>query len=130
MGLSAHGATFTFVGSLNNVQRSFQATIVGLSVETPTAEIVDMTSVTDPPGSGVLVPTGEWIGGTVSVDYLATQATGDIQLLVRSIGPLTFASPGMSITRRVILESASMEARVGELVRGSATFRVTDYYGT
>jgi hypothetical protein len=34
------------------------------------------------------------------------------------------------VAARVILESASVEARVGDIVRGSAKFRVTDYQGT
>ena len=125
-GFAAQGATFTFAGSLG----SFQGAVVGLSVETPAAEIVDMTSPSDPSGYSVRVPTGEWSGGRISLDFIATTATGDIQGIVRGIGPLTFSSPRYSVTRRCILESASTEARVGELVRGSATFIPTDYQGT
>ena len=129
-GFAAHGATFTFVGVRGSVSGSFSGAIVGISVETPVAEVVDMTSPTDPSGYAVMVPTGEWSGGSISLDYIATPATGDIQTLVRSVGQLTFSSPTWSVTRRAILESANTEARVGELVRGSANFRVTDYTGT
>jgi hypothetical protein len=125
-GFAAQGATFTFAGSLG----SFRAAVVGLNVETPVAEIVDMTSPTDPSGYAVRVPTGEWSGGRISLDFIATTATGDIQSLVRGVGPLTFSSPNWSVTRRCILESANTEARVGELVRGSVTFIPTDYSGT
>ena len=125
-GFAAQGATFTFAGSLGN----FQGAVVGLSVETPAAEVVDMTSPSDPAGYSVRVPTGEWSGGRISLDFIATAATGDIQGIVRGIGPLTFSSPKYSVTRRCILESANTEARVGELVRGSATFIPTDYQGT
>ena len=126
MAFSAHGATFTFAGSLG----SFQGKIVGINVETPVAEVVDMTSPSDPSGYAVLVPTGEWSGGSISLDFIATPATGDIASIVRGVGPLTFSSPNWSVTRRVILESANTEGRVGELVRGAATFRLTDYQGT
>jgi hypothetical protein len=126
MALSAQGATFTFAGS----RGSFQGNVVGISVETPVAEVVDMTSPSDPAGYAVLVPTGEWSGGSVSLDFLATPSTGDVAAIVRGVGQLTFSSPSWSVTRRAILESANTEARVGELVRGSATFRLTDYQGT
>lgn len=125
-GFAAHGATFTFVGSRGN----FLGAVVGINVETPVAEVVDMTSPSDPSGYAIRVPTGEWSGGRISLDFIATTATGDIQGIVRGIGPLTFSSPNWSVTRRCILESANTEARVGELVRGSATFIPTDYSGT
>ena len=125
-GFAAQGATFTFTGS----RGEFKGAIVGISVETPVAEVVDMTSPSDPSGYAVLVPTGEWSGGGISLDFLATTATGDVQSLVRGIGQLTFSSPNWSVTRRAILESATTETRVGELVRGTANFKVTDYEGT
>lgn len=125
-GFAAQGATFTFVGSLGE----FKGAVTGINVETPVAEVVDMTSPTDPAGYSIRVPTGEWSGGRISLDFIATTATGDIQGIVRGIGPLTFSSPKFSVTRRCILESANTEARVGELVRGSATFIPTDYEGT
>jgi hypothetical protein len=125
-GFAAQGATFTFASSRGELKGA----VVGITVDTPVAEVVDMTSPDDPSGYSVLVPTGEWSGGSVSLDFLATTATGDIQNLVRGIGPLTFSSPNWSVTRRAILESANTEARVGELVRGTANFRVTDYQGT
>ena len=126
MGLSAQGATFTFAGS----RGSFRGSIVSINVETPVAEVVDMTSPADPAGYAVLVPTGEWSGGSISVDFLATPLTGDIKDIVRGVGQLTFSSTNWSVSRRVILESANTGASVGDLVRGTANFRATDYQGT
>lgn len=125
-GFAAQGATFTFAGS----RGSFAGAVTGISVDTPTAEVVDMTSPSDPTGYAILVPTGEWTGGAVSVDYIATSGTGSVQDIVRGIGTLTFASANYSVSRRAILESARQEARVGDLVRGTLNFRVTDYAGT
>jgi hypothetical protein len=125
-GFAAQGATFTFAGSRGN----FAGAVVGIGVETPVAEVVNMTSPSDPSGYAVLVPTGEWSGGSISLDFIATTATGDVQDIVRGIGQLTFASPHWTVSRRAILESANTEARVGESVRGIANFRVTDYAGT
>jgi len=126
-GVTAHGASFAFSSSGIS---SFVAAVVGVSVETPTAEVVDMSGVGDLPGYIVAVPTGDWSGGSITVDYLRTAATQDPQGLVRKTGLLAFASQGFSYSRRVICESASTEARSGELVRGSLRFRITDYTGT
>jgi hypothetical protein len=119
-GVTAHGATFTFSG--------FSGKVSGISIETPTAEVTDMAGVGDGRGLQVLVPTGGLTGGTITVDFLTSG--GDPQRLVRSVGQLTFASEGYSMSRRVLCESASVTAQAGELVRGSLRFRITDYMGT
>jgi hypothetical protein len=120
-GVSAHGGTFTFQG--------FVGAITGISVQTPEAEIVDMTDATAAIGLVMRVPTGELTGGSVSVDYIKTSNT-DPQTLVKQVGQLTFSSAGFSVTRRAILQSASMEARVGAAVTGTLNFVVTDYQGS
>lgn len=90
-----------------------------------------MASAVDPVGTIGMVPTGEWSGGTISVDYIhAGPLQADPQSLVRQTGRLLFVSPGYSIGRNVILESATTEARVGDIVRGTLRFRMTDYYGS
>lgn len=122
-GVPANGATFTF--------RGVQAIVTGISVETPAAEVVDMASAADPVGAIVMVPTGEWSGGTVSVDYIhAGPLQTDPQAVVRQVGQLRFASPGYTVSRNAILESATTEARTGDIVRGTLRFRMTDYYGS
>lgn len=122
-GVSAQGATFTFQG--------VQAIVSGISVETPTAEVTDMASAVDSVGTIRFVPTGEWSGGSISVDYIhAGPLQIDPQTLVRQVGQLLFSSPGYSVGRNVILESATTEARAGDIVRGSLRFRMTDYYGS
>ena len=130
MGFSAQGATFTYSGTLPfGGSVSFVGSIVGISVESPQAEVVDMTKVGDPVGYSVQAPTGAWTGGSVSVDYLKRDGAGDPSSLVRSYGTLTFSSPKHSISKTVVCESASEEARVGDLVRGTINFRLTDYTG-
>lgn len=124
MAATGHGATFIFAGSLGIIS----GRVTRLSVETPAAEVVDMTGVLDDPGLMVLVPTGSWRGGSVSVDYVADASVGDIQLYVRSVGRLTFSSPGHTVARQVLLESASSQVSVGDVVRGSMKFLMTDYY--
>jgi hypothetical protein len=117
------GATFTFGGSSGNLT----AKVVGLTVETPTAEMVDMAGISDGAGQIVLVPTGSWTGGSISVEYI--DATVDPQSFVRQTGVATFSSGQVTVSKRVILESASREIRVGDAVRGTLKFRITDYVG-
>ena len=125
-GVSAQGATFTFTPTGSP---ALSAIVTGISVETPAAEVVDMSSGGDPNGTIRLVPTGDWSGGTVSVDYIhAGSGQTDPQSIVRKVGQLVFGSPGYSVSRQAILESATTEARTGEIVRGTLRFRVTDYY--
>lgn len=130
MGVIAQGATFTYTGTLPaGGSVSFVGSVVGLSVETPQAEVVDMTAIDAPANVSMLVPTGSWRGGMIQVDYLKVAGGGDPQQLVRSYGSLSFASQNHSVSRNVACESASEEARAGDLVRGTLKFVLTDYTG-
>ncbi len=119
-GATAQGATFSFLG--------FSGRLTGISVEMPTAEVTNMTAAEDGLGYTFIVPTGEWAGGTITVDFLTFNA--DPQSFVRKVGSLTFTSAGYTVSRRVVCESASVSAQAGELVRGSFKFLMTDYQGT
>lgn len=88
-----------------------------------------MTGISDSANAVMLVPTGCWRGGSASVDYVAAATNPAADSLVRGYGSLTFASSGYSITRQVVLESASASVSVGDVVRGSMKFVLTDYYG-
>jgi hypothetical protein len=121
-GVSAQGATFTFNG--------IAATITGMSVETPTAEVADMTGINDAVGATVLVPTGAASPGRIQVDYIHAAGGIDPQAVLGVRGTLYFGSPGYSVSRNAILESASTEVRTGDVVRGSIRFVMTDYYGS
>lgn len=121
-GVIATGASFTFIG--------FTARVAAITIETPRAQIVDMTGFSDDASSNVLVPSREWSGGAVTVEYIAELGASDPQQVVRRCGPLLFVSNTYSVSRQAILESASTEIRVGESVRGSLRFVLTDYYGT
>lgn len=122
-GVTAHGATFTFATTAG----SLGAKLVGISVEAPTAEVTDMTSMTDSNDLSVIAPTGAWTGGAITADFV--ELVGDPTPHIRKSGILAFASQGYTLNRRCILETASVEARAGEIVRGSLRFRVTDYAG-
>lgn len=124
-GFAAQGATFTFAGT----RGQFGANVTSLSVTSPEAEVADMTEPTDEIGKRVLVPTGDWSGGGVAVDYIASASGASPDGFVCDYGTLTFASSGVSVTRRAILVSAERQIRVGDIVRGSLRFTLTDYAG-
>ena len=105
-GATAHGATFSFL--------SFSGKLTGISVEMPTAEVTNMTAATDGLGYTFMVPTGEWAGGTITVDFLTFNT--DPQTFVKKVGNLSFSSAGYTVSRRVICESASVSAQSGEIV--------------
>lgn len=126
-GVTAQGGTFTFSASDGG---QVSAYITDVSVETPTAEVVDMTAIDDAAATMRMVPTGSWSGGSITVGYLHTAgASDDPHDVVRQYGTLSFASAGYTVTRNVLLESATTEARTGDIVRGTLKFRLTDYTG-
>tara|TARA_Y100000401_G_scaffold38584_1_gene29119 strand:+ start:2685 stop:3062 length:378 start_codon:yes stop_codon:yes gene_type:complete len=119
--VTLHGASFSF--------RGFDALISGVSVETPKAEIINTTSVYDNVGVRQDLPTGEQAQpGTITVDYIAKSTSADPQNLVHAQSQLNIVGSNYSITRNVILESASVDARTGNSIRGSLKFRMTDFY--
>lgn len=120
-GITAHGATFTFF--------SFVGDVTGISVESPVAEIVDMTGMTDSAGYIVAVPTGAISGGSITIDFLARKDAALPSAHVRQRGPLVFASPDFSYAVNAICESATISAQAGDLVKGSLKFRPTDHFG-
>jgi len=119
-GAVARNARFSFAG--------FSGSVTGISVETPSAEIVNMSSASDAAGAQVLVPTKGIAGGSITVGFLSSSS--DPQGLVGVRGRLSFSSSGYSVSRNVILESATVDVRLDEVIRGSLKFQMTDYYGS
>ncbi len=112
-----HSATFSW--------RGVSASVTSVQVETPVAEIVDMTGKYDPAGHTVLVSTGDVRGGSVTVDFIHA-GNIDPQSLVGKNGFLSFTSSAYSVGRQAILESASVTVQTADVVRGQLKFRMTD----
>lgn len=123
MGLSASGATFTFNSDLGILT----ANVVSVSIETPEAQVVDMTPPSSAANVQLLVPTGEYKGGTIQVEYIRKAGQADPATLVGGVGTASFTSPGLTKSRLVYLRRASEEARVGDVVRGTLDMAWTDY---
>lgn len=123
MPISSQGATFTFPG--------IEAVYTSIQVEDPEPEIVDMTSPLDPLGVRRMMDTGDMKSpGRVTVDYLRNGSSPTPLKMAGSYGVLRIALPdrplffGTVVQIGAIVESASTEFAVGELVRGRMTFMV------
>lgn len=112
---------------------AFRGRVSKIEIETPTAEIVDVTGLYDASGAAIMVPTGAYRGGSIRVDYIANtganQGVGDADSLVGWRGQLSFTATGYSVTKNCILESTTSTAAAGDIVRGSMRFILTDWYG-
>lgn len=125
MAATGHGATFIFASNRGSINGG----VTKITVDAPTAEVADVTGLYDGGGIGLRVPTGAWRDGSITVDFIAGPSLADIQPYVRGFGSLTFSSVGYSVSRQVILESGSTSAAVGDVVRGTLKFVMTDWYG-
>jgi hypothetical protein len=114
----------------NRSQFSFRGEVffaTSVSVDSPAAEYVDMTSATDPVGTSLIVPTGARTGpGKISVDAMGFK---NPESLIGLAGQATFTTPLGSISRRAICESASVEGSVGEALKIRFSLVLTDYTG-
>jgi hypothetical protein len=124
MAVTGQGATFSF----NSNRGAYSGGVTKATVELPQAEVVDVTGLYDSTERSILVPTGSIKGGSVSIDFIKSASSAPVTGMIRGIGQLSFNSPGFSVTRQVILESGSESASVGDVVRGSMRFLMTDYY--
>jgi hypothetical protein len=125
MAATGHGATFTFTSNRGTIRGG----VTKLSVDAPTAEVVDATGLYDGGDVAVMVPTGAWRGGVITIEFVAGKDIPGVQTVVRGVGQLTFASTGINVSRRVILESGSEYVSVGDVVRGTLRFVMTDWTG-
>ena len=118
--------SLTFVSD----QGRYTASVTRVTVESPKAEVIDMTGVNDGANFQVLVPSGCKRGGEVTVDFInSTDSTGLSPGIEGALGNLTINASNASVSKQVILESCSQLSAVGDVMRGSARFVVTDWYG-
>jgi len=120
-GSTAQGTTASFDG--------YSFTVTGFSFNPPAEQLADMTSASDLPGANVMVPTGEKTPGTMTIDFIADNAFSNPQGIIGTQGPLAISGP-YSITRNVVCTDGSVEATIGDIIKGTLEFTITDYYGT
>lgn len=126
-GFVAQGATCTFTPASGGGAVTFLVTRI--AVGEPQAEVADMTPV-NAAGTALmsLVPTGEWSDhGTIDLSFICGAATKTLRPIIGKRGTLAFNSPGYSASFNAIAVSGAIEAGVGAIVTGNASFRVTTY---
>lgn len=115
MAISSQGTTFTFPG--------FTANYTSISVEEPQAEVVDMTSFTDPVGVKRMVGTGDITApGRVRVDYIRLAGTPAPLTISGLSGNLSISHANVSVSKKAVLESATSEIAAGQFIRGTLNF--------
>lgn len=114
--VSSHGATFTFSG--------FSALISSVKVEEGQGEVVDMTGINDSLTAKKMVGTGALMSPhKVSIEFMRTETTPQPLVISGTTGSLSISGP-MALTRLATCDSMSHEMKVGDLVRGNASFIV------
>jgi len=113
----SQNSTFSFAGGVYDV--------TSVAVQGPTPEIVDMTPGGAPVGQKWYLASGAYTD-TGSIDVEAYGFADPINL-IGVAGQAVFTTPLGSVARNVICESASVEGRVGELLRLRFTLKPTDY---
>lgn len=126
-GFVAQGATCTFTPASGGGGVTFLVT--RLAVSEPQAEVADLTPFSGA-ATGLLniVPTGEWVDhGTIDVSFICGTATTSLRSIIGKRGTLAFNAPNITLTHNAIAVSGQVEAGVGAIVSGSASFRITTY---
>lgn len=119
-GLTAQGTAASFNGN------SF--TVTGFSFEPPAAVLTDMTAAMDLVDATVMAPTGEKTPGTITVDFLADNSFSNPQELSGTRATLSISGP-YGLSRNVVCTGGTVQASVGDLIRGTLQFTITDWYG-
>ena len=109
MAISAQGLTFVFNGTTISV------TSVSVSDST---DLIDATDLGVAPGDNRIYVNGFAVDREVQVDYF----NNDV-LTAGESGQLTISGP-ISFSGTATINTSSLSASVGDLVRGTATFRV------
>ena len=119
MALTSQGLTFTFPG--------FSAHYTSISVEEPEAEVVDMTGIADPIKKRRMIETGDVTRpGRIRVDYMRLAGTAAPLSLTALRGQLVISHQNISVSRQAILQSASSEMAVGDIIRGTVEFVIDE----
>jgi hypothetical protein len=109
MAISAQGLTFTFAGTTLSV--------TSVSVN-DSQELQDATDLGVAPGGNRIYVSGFATDREITIDYFNSDV-----LAAGQSGALSIAGP-ISFSGTATVSNSSLTAAVGDLVRGSATFRV------
>lgn len=127
-GIIAHGTSASFIPVTDEEIEPQFFVVTRFSFNPPAERLTDMTSVDDLIGANKMVGTGEREPGSISLEFIAAPSFSNPQIIIGQRGPLVIEGP-YGITRNVVCAGGSVDATVGDVVRGSLQFTISDYYG-
>ena len=130
MAISSHGTTFSFYAN----QDFISGQVTSISIEEAQPEVVDMTDIDDPLGQRRIMATGDVLSpAKVTIEFMRTVSdlggfppgyTTDTFGAVE--GQLVISkSPGFTLSQQAVLDSASTDMAVGDVIRGKMSFTIS-----
>ena len=129
MAISSHGTTFSFSADQDFVS----GRVTSISIEEAQPEVVDMTDIGDPLGGRRIMATGDVLSpAKVTIEFMRTAFdlgnfppgyTTDTQGGLE--GYLLISCPSFTINQPAVLDSASTDMAVGDVIRGKMSFTIS-----
>lgn len=128
MAISSHGTTFAFIAP----SFTFAANVTSISIEEAQPEVVDMTAIDDPLGRRRIMATGDVLAPPkVSIEYM--RSAGDFTQYIPGQametggleGTLIVSHPRFNFNQTAVLDSASTDMAVGDVIRGKMSFTIS-----
>ena len=129
MAISSHGTTFTF----SSDQDFVSGQVTSISIEEAQPEVVDMTDIGDPLGGRRIMATGDVLSpAKVTIEFMRT--TSDLGSFPPGIttdtwdrveGYLSISRAGFYLQEWAVLDSASTDLAVGDVIRGKMSFTIS-----
>jgi hypothetical protein len=128
--IPSHGTTFSFSADQDFVSGQ----VTSISIEEAQPEVVDMTAIDDPLGGRRIMATGDVLSpAKVTIEFMRTVSdlggfspgyTTDTFGAVE--GTLVISkSPGFILSQQAVLDSASTDLAVGDVIRGKMSFTIS-----
>ena len=128
MAISSHGTAFSFSADQDFVS----GRVTSISIEEAQPEVVDMTAIDDPLGGRRIMATGDVLSpAKVTIEFMRTASdlggfppgyTTDTFGAVE--GYLSISCPSFTLNQPAVLDSASTDLAVGDVIRGKMSFTI------
>lgn len=130
MSVSSHQTFFQFD---SDAGVSFTGRLTSISIEEAQHEVVDMTDIDDPLGGRRIMATGDVLSpAKIAIEFMTT-ATNLAQFPPANMtggrtqveGVLYISKGSWYIEERAVLDSASTDMAVGDVIRGKMSFTIS-----
>ena len=130
MAISSHGTTFSFSADQDFVSGQ----VTSISIEEAQPEVVDMTDIGDPLGGRRIMATGDVLSpAKVTIEFMRTLS--DLGNFPPGYTTDTFGAvegtlvigkaPSLLLSQQAVLDSASTDLAVGDVIRGKMSFTIS-----